>query len=438
MTLVFYGFESGSDGAAVTTSNSGATLVSAPGGGSVTFDAAQRETGALGAKFTCAANNQSLVRTLAYSASSTMSFSFAFRTPASGTGFAAGLWLQSLRHSSGSALRFMLNPTTFMLYVVDATGANPFDLHQLAASTWYRVSGWVVVGGAGVNVSLNVYGAASDTPLNPSPVTRTGYNVGTASIVGGDSGIVSLPTAAVTVWADSIQWSDGVSEYLPYAASNTPPTVSAGPDQTVAVGATVNLASSASDADGSIESRQWSVTASPGAAPTITSSTSANASFVASTAGVYVLRMTVTDNDGASAYDETTVYVPAATVRPYAVTGSTQWTNVGGAASIPAALADESAATYAQSLDVGTSSVTVRLAPMTPGSRLDLDISGYLSEAGPGTATVDLLEGSTVRASWTVPVTTSDDLYALSTTPQQTQSIASWNALDVRVTWAAA
>lgn len=220
MALTVFPYEAGPHGAAVTSGNSGINLPSAPDGGSVTFDNTQKETGVYGVKCTCVANRQALVRTLAAAGSTAMSFSGAFRTPASAP--TANLQIQSLRHSTGTIARVLIEPDMDLI-MTDNAQANQFTIHPtLALSTWYRISGWFIVGGAGVNVSWNIYGPGSNTPLNPSPITRTAYNLGAAAIVGGDSGIVSTPTAPMTLWLDNHQWSDGVTTHLPYYAVTAP------------------------------------------------------------------------------------------------------------------------------------------------------------------------------------------------------------------------
>ena len=92
---------------------------------------------------------------------------------------------------------------------------------------------------------------------------------------------------------------------------NSSPSVSAGEDQTVDQGATVNLTGVASDSDGSISSWLWKQT-SGSLSVSIQNSTTSSASFIAPTVdneATYVFELTVTDNDGASVSDSMRVTV---------------------------------------------------------------------------------------------------------------------------------
>ncbi|HEY0732081.1 MAG TPA: carbohydrate-binding protein, partial [Chitinophagaceae bacterium] len=92
--------------------------------------------------------------------------------------------------------------------------------------------------------------------------------------------------------------------------SNQPPTVNAGPDKSITLPtSSVSLSGSASDADGSIASYQW--TKVSGGAATITSPSSASTTITGLVQGSYVFRLTVTDNGGATASDEVSVTVNA-------------------------------------------------------------------------------------------------------------------------------
>ncbi|WP_163865987.1 PKD domain-containing protein [Myxococcus eversor] len=98
----------------------------------------------------------------------------------------------------------------------------------------------------------------------------------------------------------------------PSGPVNTPPTVSAGANQTVTLPTTTaTLSGTASDADGSIVSRQWAQTQGPNTA-TLVTPTSLNTSVSGLVAGTYIFELTATDDDGASTSNTTTVTVIAA------------------------------------------------------------------------------------------------------------------------------
>ena len=103
-------------------------------------------------------------------------------------------------------------------------------------------------------------------------------------------------------------------------ASNSAPSVSAGEDQTVNQGATVDLVGVASDSDGSISSWLWKQT-SGSHSVTIKNSTNSNAYFSAPTVDTettLVFELEVKDNDGASVSDSmrVTVLGPGDSVNP--------------------------------------------------------------------------------------------------------------------------
>lgn len=92
---------------------------------------------------------------------------------------------------------------------------------------------------------------------------------------------------------------------------NRPPTVSAGADQNLAVNTTSTvLAGTASDPDGDTVTVLW--TKISGGNVTINSTTSLITSLTNMQPGTYVFRLTATDNNGATAYDEVTVTIAVA------------------------------------------------------------------------------------------------------------------------------
>jgi hypothetical protein len=87
--------------------------------------------------------------------------------------------------------------------------------------------------------------------------------------------------------------------------------VNAGTDKAVTLPTnSVTLTGTASDANGSIASYSWSKQSGPAA--TLTNATTASLTASGLVAGTYVFRLTVTDNGGATAFDEATVTVSPA------------------------------------------------------------------------------------------------------------------------------
>ena len=120
---------------------------------------------------------------------------------------------------------------------------------------------------------------------------------------------------------DGAQDSDDVSVNV---IINNTPTVDAGADQTLSLGAsetaTIILTGSSSDTDGTIVGNQWEQT--QGLAVTLTGADTANASFpVSAITGTYTFIYTVTDDDGAQSSDEVNITI---NLKPIANAGSDQ------------------------------------------------------------------------------------------------------------------
>jgi poly(3-hydroxybutyrate) depolymerase len=98
--------------------------------------------------------------------------------------------------------------------------------------------------------------------------------------------------------------------------TNKAPTASAGNDQTITLpSSSVSLSGSGTDADGTIASYSWSKVSGP-TAGNIANAGSASSSVTGLTEGTYVFRLTVKDNNGASATNDVTITVKAAATTP--------------------------------------------------------------------------------------------------------------------------
>lgn len=114
---------------------------------------------------------------------------------------------------------------------------------------------------------------------------------------------------------------------MPIGAANIPPTVNAGPDQAVNANTTVNLTGIVNDSDGSIATVLWQRLSGP--AITLADTGLESTSFIApnvSTTTILTLRLTATDNLGASSSDTVviTIVPPAANLPPIANAGVDQ------------------------------------------------------------------------------------------------------------------
>ncbi len=96
--------------------------------------------------------------------------------------------------------------------------------------------------------------------------------------------------------------------------TNQTPSANAGADKNITLPSSSTLISgSGSDPDGSIVSYIWSFRTGPNI-PVLSGTTTTTLTTSNLIAGTYVLRLTVTDNEGLTAYDEVTVSVAAATI----------------------------------------------------------------------------------------------------------------------------
>lgn len=169
------------------------------------------------------------------------------------------------------------------------------------------------------------------------------------------------------------------------AVSKGVPAVTARVDQTVNELTTVNLSSSASDTDGTINGYSWSQLS--GATVVLTGANSAAASFTApevtSSGDVLTFRITVTDNDGDIAYDDVQITVKNVLVPPMVSAGLDQTVNEGNAVSLTATASDPNGTivSYLWKLDEGPvvtlSGETTAVASFTAPS-IDIAIESLL------------------------------------------------------------
>lgn len=98
-------------------------------------------------------------------------------------------------------------------------------------------------------------------------------------------------------------------------AGNTNPVANAGPDQDLVLGSTsVSLDGSGSDSDGTITAYQWTFISGPNT-PVITTPTLQDTTVTGMIGGVYVFRLTVTDDDSATANDDVRVRIVSKIMR---------------------------------------------------------------------------------------------------------------------------
>lgn len=96
--------------------------------------------------------------------------------------------------------------------------------------------------------------------------------------------------------------------------TNMPPQADAGPDETIFLPTnSVTLTGNCSDTDGSVTSYEWKKMSGPPA--WLNNPKTSTLTAINLIEGTYVFRLTITDNQGASAYDEATVIVAKGTLK---------------------------------------------------------------------------------------------------------------------------
>ena len=144
----------------------------------------------------------------------------------------------------------------------------------------------------------------------PSTSTLSATNTASITVSNLQAGVY---TYRLTVTDnDGATDTDNVTVTVNAAPPNQAPVANAGTNRTVTLPtSTSNLTGSGTDADGTIASYRWQQLTGPSAS-TLSSTTTANITVSNLQAGVYTYRLTVTDNDGATATDDVTVTVNSA------------------------------------------------------------------------------------------------------------------------------
>ncbi|WP_152970141.1 hypothetical protein [Frigoribacterium sp. RIT-PI-h] len=218
MTLKTLDFETGPEGTALSTSNSGASQINAASGGSASFAKDTVRVGQLGARFTSGTNALAIGRFNATAANNTLSVGVVFQhkqTPSLLTG------ILSLRHGSGVAGRINWNPDN-SLSIVDsglgntltiATGLTPGANYELSiraksATTTTGTITAVLYNNAGIEIGR---------------ATSSAYNLTANTLAAVDVGIINTNSTAGTIVAlDYLQLDDGNANELraPSAGTN--------------------------------------------------------------------------------------------------------------------------------------------------------------------------------------------------------------------------
>lgn len=217
--------------------------------------------------------------------------------------------------------------------------------------------------------SVTINGSGTDANGTVTAYTWTKVSGPTATMAGNTTATLTLTNLVAGTYVYSLKvtdnnaatGTDNVTIVVNSATSNQLPTVNAGTDKTVNLPTnTANLTATATDADGTIASYLWEKLSGPTA--TMTNSGTPTLSLSNLLAGTYVFRISVTDNNSATATDQITVTVIAANQAPVANAGAninltlpTNATNIVGSGSD----ADGSVSTYAWTVVSGPNTPTL-------------------------------------------------------------------------------
>lgn len=172
--------------------------------------------------------------------------------------------------------------------------------------------------------TTTINGSASDADGTVTTYAWTQVGGTAATLVNANTAILTvngLTTAGTYTFRLTATDDDGATGYdevtvtVQPAATNQSPTANAGPDRNLTLPTNaVNLTGSGSDPDGTIASYSWTKVSGPAA--TTSGANTPTLSLSNLTVGSYVFRLTVTDNLGATGFDQATVVVSAANQLP--------------------------------------------------------------------------------------------------------------------------
>ena len=184
-----------------------------------------------------------------------------------------------------------------------------------------------------VNTPVTLAGSANDADGDPLSYTwsRIGGTGGPVTLTGTASASTSFTPAWAGTYIFSILVTDGRggTAACPITViANTTPTAAAGPTRVAAVGATVRLTGTGSDADGNSLTFLWTRTGGTGPGVTLDGAATPTPTFVVPAAGTYVFSLTVDDGRGGTAYSSVTIQGDSP---PIADAGSSQTVTAGTA-----------------------------------------------------------------------------------------------------------
>jgi len=407
--------------------------VSVAGSAGITFSNEQAKAGSLSYKMVTNATDAHYLEWIPTAASAFAARLYLYlpSLPSAGNGFFR------IRTAGGGTTLLYVVITNARVEIQNTAGTMIWNSGSTTVPTgqWVRLEIKATNGNTSTGTcDMSWYVGDSNTPISGLTATLTGQNFGTSNFGRMQVGRIGAFGSWASFYLDGLAYNDGATTFIGPDA-NVLPTVDAGAKQDVSSGATVNLSATANDSDGSIAEVEWTFDFPTEDAPELTGEDTLTPSFTAGAEGeLYILRCTVTDNDGGTASDTVEVRVPTDDdVDPLPMDGVTvsAWIRVGDAETDGAALADADDDTYTESPDYTLSEQweEYRLRPMKPRSGLEIDYR-HIETAEGGTIKVRLMEGSTQREEWTISQSTSATTQKL--TAANPGAISDWGDIRVR------
>ncbi|MCB0494722.1 MAG: tandem-95 repeat protein [Cyclobacteriaceae bacterium] len=210
----------------------------------------------------------------------------------------------------------------FRLTVTDDDGATNYDEVNVTVNPVSTNQSPSVNTGSDQTVNLptntiNLTGVASDPDGTIVTYAWTKVSGPTSTFVNADKATVTVNNLVAGTYVFQLMVTDNGGAtasdavQVTVVAANVPPTSNAGVDKSLTLPTNqINIAGSGTDSDGSIISYLWSKTSGPTA--TLTNTTQATLTAADLLEGTYVFRLLVTDDDGATAFDEMTLTVSSA------------------------------------------------------------------------------------------------------------------------------
>jgi Secretion system C-terminal sorting domain/PKD domain/Right handed beta helix region/Bacterial Ig domain/Bacterial Ig-like domain len=178
--------------------------------------------------------------------------------------------------------------------------------------------------------SVSITGTATDPDGSIQSYSWTKQSGGAATLAGATTATLNLSALVAGSYVFRLTVTDNggltafdeVTVTVNPLVTNTPPTANAGADQLIILPVnSLSLSGSGTDPDGSIQSYSW--TKQSGGAATLSGATAATLNLSGLVAGTFIFRLTVTDDKGATGFDDVTVVVnPVANILPVANAGT--------------------------------------------------------------------------------------------------------------------